>query len=101
MANAAGEIRFLLGNEERTLSGVSPTLTVLQYLRRHERLTGTKEGCAEGDCGACTLMLAEPDGKGGLRRWSVNGCIQFVPSLHGRQLTTVEHLAGADGRLNP
>jgi xanthine dehydrogenase small subunit len=101
MANTAGVIRFLLGDEERTLSGVSPTLTVLQYLRRHESLTGTKEGCAEGDCGACTVMLAEPDGKGGLRRRSVNACIQFVPALHGRQLTTVEMLAGADGALNP
>ncbi len=101
MAHTTGEIRFLLGGEERALSDVPPTLTILQYLRRHERLTGTKEGCAEGDCGACTVMLAEPDGAGGLRRWSVNACIQFVPSLHGRQLIAVEHLAAPDGALNP
>jgi xanthine dehydrogenase small subunit len=97
----AGAIRFLLGNEERTLSGVSPTLTVLEYLRRHERRTGTKEGCAEGDCGACTVVLGEPDGAGGLRHRAVNSCIQFVFVLHGRQLLTVEDLKAADGSLHP
>ncbi len=94
-------IRFLLGNEERSLDGVSPTLTVLEYLRRHERRTGTKEGCAEGDCGACTVVLSEPDGEGGLKHRAVNSCIQFVSVLHGRQLTTVEDLAAPDGTLHP
>jgi len=94
-------IRFLLGDEERSLDGVPPTLTVLEYLRRHERRTGTKEGCAEGDCGACTVVLSEPDGEGGLRHRAVNSCIQFVSVLHGRQLTTVEDLAASDGALHP
>lgn len=93
-------IRFLLGDEERSLDGVSPTLTVLEYLRRHERRTGTKEGCAEGDCGACTVVLSEPDGAGGLKHRAVNSCIQFVSVLHGRQLTTVEDL-DSDGTLHP
>ena len=95
------EIRFLLGDEPRALTGVSPTLTVLEYLRRHERLTGTKEGCAEGDCGACTVVLAERDDDGRLRHRPVNSCIQFVPSLHDRQLIAVEHLRGEDGGLHP
>jgi len=94
-------IRFLLGDEERTLDGIPPTLTVLEYLRRHERRTGTKEGCAEGDCGACTVVVSEPDGKGGLKHRAVNSCIQFVSTLHGRQLTTVEDVAAADGTLHP
>jgi xanthine dehydrogenase small subunit len=93
-------IRFLLGNEERTLDAVSPTLTVLEYLRRNERRTGTKEGCAEGDCGACTVVLSEPDGEGGLKHRAVNSCIQFVSVLHGRQLTTVEDIA-PNGTLHP
>ena len=94
-------IRFLLGDEPRTVTGLPVTTTVLEYLRGHERLTGTKEGCAEGDCGACTVVIAEPDGAGGLEHRSVNACIQFIGSLHGRQLLTVEHLRQADGSLHP
>lgn len=94
-------IRFLLGGEPRTITGLPVTTTVLEYLRQHERLTGTKEGCAEGDCGACTVVIAEPDGAGGLEHRSVNACIQFIGSLHGRQLLAVEHLAQSDGSLHP
>jgi xanthine dehydrogenase small subunit len=94
--DSATPIRYILNGEEREISGVKPTTTVLNHLRQTERLTGTKEGCAEGDCGACTVLMLEPDGQNGLRRRAVNACIQFLPSLHGRAIETVEHL-GRDG----
>ena len=94
------EIRFLLGHEKRVLRSVDPTMTVLEYLREVEGLVGTKEGCNEGDCGACTIVRAKPaDGR--LRYEAVNSCIQFVGTLDGCQLLTVEHLAGEDGALHP
>ena len=91
-------IRFLLGNRLRELGAVDPTMTVLDYLRRVERRCGTKEGCAEGDCGACTVVLGELDGDGLCYR-PVNACIQFVFTLDGKQLITVEDLATGDGDL--
>ncbi|WP_440995704.1 xanthine dehydrogenase small subunit [Arhodomonas sp. SL1] len=94
-------VRFLFGDELRELRAVDPTRTVLEWLREDIRATGTKEGCAEGDCGACTVVLGEPDGAGGMRYRAVNACILFLPVLDGRQLFTVEHLAGADGALHP
>jgi xanthine dehydrogenase small subunit len=98
----AQAVRFLLDGEVVSLTGIEPTRTVLQYLREDLRRTGTKEGCAEGDCGACTVVLAEPDGNGqGLRLRAINSCIQFVPTLHGKQLLTVESLVAADGTLHP
>ena len=92
-------IRFVLNGEERSVGDLPPTTTLLEYLRRNERLTGTKEGCAEGDCGACTVIVAEANGKGGLQRRSVNACIQFLPAMNGRAVETVEHLG--QGGLNP
>lgn len=91
-------IRFLLGDQPRDLAHLSPTTTVLEYLRSHERLCGTKEGCAEGDCGACTVALGEPTPTG-MRYRAVNSCLLFLPALDGKQLLTVEHLAssGTDG----
>jgi xanthine dehydrogenase small subunit len=94
-------IRFLLGHELRELRGVDPAMTVLTYLRRVERRCGTKEGCAEGDCGACTVVLVGPDGGDRLVYRPVNSCIQFLPMLDGRQLLTVEDLKGPDGYLHP
>ncbi len=93
-------VRFLLNGEERSLSDVDPNMTVLEYLRTTERLTGTKEGCAEGDCGACGVVLAELDGSR-LRYRTFNACILFVPVLDGKQLITVEGLKAADGSLHP
>jgi xanthine dehydrogenase small subunit len=93
-------IHFRLGSEPRQLRDIDPTMTVLEYLRGMERLTGTKEGCAEGDCGACTVILVDHD-TGRPRHQAVNACILFVSALDGRQLLTVEHLAAADGTLHP
>ena len=94
-----GEIRFLLDDAPRRLAKLDPTMTVLDYLRQVEHLTGTKEGCNEGDCGACTVVVAKPRG-GKLRYQAVNACIQLAGSLDGCQLITVEHLA-REGKLHP
>ncbi|EAU39953.1 Ferredoxin:Molybdopterin dehydrogenase, FAD-binding:(2Fe-2S)-binding:CO dehydrogenase [Fulvimarina pelagi HTCC2506] len=97
---SAQPIRFLLNGEARSVSGQPATTTLLRYLRETERLTGTKEGCAEGDCGACTVLISENDGNGGLKRRPVNACIQFLPAMNGRAIETVEKLGshrGADG----
>ena len=94
-------IRFLLGDRIHTVEHCAPTRTVLEYLREDLECTGTKEGCAEGDCGACTVMIGELDGNGSVSYRTVNSCIQFVPSLDGRQVVTVEHLKSPGGALHP
>ena len=96
---AGRSIRILLNGEPCEIRDVPPATTVLDWLRTEKRLTGTKEGCAEGDCGACTVVLGIPDG-GGLRHEAVNSCLMTVPQLAGRALVTVEGLA-ANGRLHP
>ncbi|MEW5686835.1 MAG: xanthine dehydrogenase small subunit [Pseudomonadota bacterium] len=92
-------IRFLLDGEVRELSDIDPTLTVLNLLRYDLRRTGTKEGCAEGDCGACTVVLGELE-DGRVRFRAVNACILFAPLLDGKALFTVESL-GREGNLHP
>jgi xanthine dehydrogenase small subunit len=78
-----------------------PTRSVLEWLREEARCTGTKEGCAEGDCGACTVVLGSLDAQGALQLQPVNACIQFLPTLDGKALFTVEDVAAADGTLHP
>ena len=95
-----GTVRFALDGEIIALEGVDPTRTVLQFLREDVGRTGTKEGCAEGDCGACTVVVGELVGNG-VRFRAINSCIQFVPTLDGKELITVESLEGADGALHP
>jgi xanthine dehydrogenase small subunit len=94
-------VRFLLNEQLRELADIDPTMTVLEWLRGPAGMTGTKEGCAEGDCGACTVVLGTPTPDGGMHYRAVNACILFVPTLDGCQLLTVEHLKAADGRLHP
>ncbi|MBY4678409.1 xanthine dehydrogenase small subunit [Marinobacterium arenosum] len=92
-------IKFLLNQELREEHTLDPNMTVLNYLREHVRKTGTKEGCASGDCGACTVVLAELDGDQ-LRYKSINSCLTFVSALDGKQLITVEDLKDKD-KLHP
>ncbi|MGO4674794.1 xanthine dehydrogenase small subunit [Bosea sp. 2YAB26] len=93
-------VRFLYGDELVEIASSDPTQTLLDWLRLERRRTGTKEGCAEGDCGACTVVVGRLDG-GRLRYEAINACIRFLPTLDGCHLLTIEHLKGADGRLHP
>jgi xanthine dehydrogenase small subunit len=83
-------IQFLMNGRIHTENLPADT-TVLQYLRRDAGRCGTKEGCASGDCGACTVVLAEPEGDA-LSYRTVNACLTFMPAVHGKQLITVEDL---------
>ncbi|WP_341487870.1 xanthine dehydrogenase small subunit [Pararhizobium sp. A13] len=93
-------IRFLLNHRLVELSSVSPVQTLLDFLRLDRNLRGTKEGCAEGDCGACTVLVGRLlDGR--LKYETVNACIRFVGSLDGCHVVTVDSLAKPGGPLHP
>ncbi|OUR78629.1 xanthine dehydrogenase small subunit [Alphaproteobacteria bacterium 46_93_T64] len=94
------KIRFVQNGRVRELENVDPTQTVLNFLRYIDAETGTKEGCAEGDCGACTVVLGELK-DGDVEYQAVNACIQFLPMLDGKELITVENLKSKDGTLHP
>ena len=86
---------FLLNGSEIT-ADTSETTTLLDWLREDQHLTGTKEGCNEGDCGACSVMVTDAHGARAL-----NACILFVPQLEGKAVRTVEGIAAPDGTLHP
>jgi len=101
MAGSKGDgIRFILDGKVLAVGDVDPTQSVLGFLRERLGRTGTKEGCAEGDCGACTVVVGELAGDG-VALHAVNACIQFVPTLDGKALFTVEDLRQPDGALHP
>ena len=84
-------IEFLLNQEPVRVEDNQADLTVLEYLRNQRHLTGTKEGCASGDCGACTAVLGSVHGDR-VEYHHFNSCITFLGALHGKQLITVDHL---------
>ena len=92
-------VRFILAGQIEEVRNCEPGKTVLEYLREGKGLTGTKEGCAEGDCGACTVVIGELCDDG-IRYRAVNACIQFLATLDGKQLLTVEDLSKAGGELH-
>ncbi len=92
------KVTFLLNGE--TVSIDTPaTQTLLDWLRIERGLVGTKEGCNEGDCGACSVVVSDPNGSPDVR--AMNACILFMPQLHGKSVRTVEGIRGPDGTLHP
>jgi xanthine dehydrogenase small subunit len=89
-------VRFLLNGVPRAAESLSPTTTVLDWLRGTARLTGTKEGCAEGDCGACTIAVSRAGG----RYQAVNSCLMVMPQLDGCAVLTIEAVAAGEA-LHP
>jgi xanthine dehydrogenase small subunit len=100
MTTIRGRIRFILNDELIEREHLVATETLLDFLRLEKRLTGTKEGCAEGDCGACTVLVGRLRGEE-LVYEAVTACIRFTASLDGCHVVTVEHLADFEGRLHP
>jgi xanthine dehydrogenase small subunit len=86
-------IRFVLNDQPVELDGLSPMTTLLDWLREHRGLRGTKEGCAEGDCGACTVVLERANG----RHEAMNSCIALLGQIDGQAVRTVEGLHGPGG----
>jgi xanthine dehydrogenase small subunit len=102
LKSASGSVRFVLDGQLVTASDLPPTTTVLEYLRDVAHRTGTKEGCAEGDCGACTVALGSLSADGTRVTYrAINSCIRFLPTIDGCELVTVESLQAEDGSLHP
>ena len=92
-------IRCMINDVRYEIEGVSPTMSLLHYLRDVLHLTGTKEGCNEGDCGACTVIFRDDSGDEPRYR-AVNSCLIYLPMMHGKRFYTIEGI-GEDGKRHP
>ena len=92
-------IKYILGEKIHVVDNPDPNETILNYIRLKLKKTGTKEGCAEGGCGACTVVLGELKNNNIIYK-AINSCIAFVPSLEGKQLLVVEDLVTNNGNLH-
>ena len=102
MTQATNTVRFVLDGAIVEASGERRTTTVLNYLREQLRRSGTKEGCAEGDCGACVVLVGELNAAGtAVDYLPVNSCLQLLPTLDGKSVKTIESLKKEDGTLHP
>ena len=102
MTSTQNTVRFVLDGAIIEAGPAQQASTVLDYLRDHLARTGTKEGCAEGDCGACVVLVGELSADGARVNYlPVNSCLQLLPTLDGKSLKTVESLQRANGKLHP
>jgi len=92
-------LKFVWENKIHSISNIDPNETILNYVRLNLKKTGTKEGCAEGGCGACTVVLGDLKNNK-IDYQAINSCIAFVPSLEGKQLILVEDLVSKNGALH-
>ena len=96
---SSNKIEFVFQNKVHQILNPDPNETVLNFVRSNLKKTGTKEGCAEGGCGACTIVLGELKNNKILYK-SINSCITFVPVLNGKQLILIENLTSENGKLH-
>ena len=92
-------LKFVWENKIHSISNIDPNETILNYVRLNLKKTGTKEGCAEGGCGACTVVLGDLKNNKIVYQ-AIKSCIAFVPSLEGKQLILVEDLVSKNGALH-
>ncbi len=97
---SSNSIEFVFENKIIKIKNPDPNETILNYVRLNLKKTGTKEGCAEGGCGACTIVLGEIKNNKIFYK-SINSCITFLPVLNGKQLILVENLSSKEGKLHP
>ncbi len=97
---SANKVQFIYENKLIQLENPDPNQTILNFIRDELKKTGTKEGCAEGGCGACTIVLGELENKK-IKYKAINSCISFIPTLHGKQLIVVENLVSKKGSYHP